>query len=332
MPRRSGAIYSVVRQPGGTGRLLRGSCLVLAGLLIAAQPRAEAPADTAEPLSRFQRTVGTLQYSAAQEQAGFAAAALTELAAVYAAEADLARADAAGREGRRRARLLGWSVEVDRYARELLQALDEVLDGSPVSLRTDRLGPVTLTVAGRTVILGHPRADQQAAYEQRVLTDFCKNHECQDMIAPIPGSGPVAITPYPVRVNPLWTFTDGAPVCSNDGLAVYFCSTRDLAALRGVCAELAREVATLAAGLSMQSRLGVEIDWDGLRIDPTSAQAEHLVRLNDAGDSVLHNLPLLFEHPALLADIRAYLYWRVLGQAASAQLDASNYGCLQPGN
>jgi hypothetical protein len=280
-------------------------------------------------LSRFERTVRYLQDSPPEERADFAAAALTELTAVYMAEADLARSEASEREGESPAKLLGWSLAVDQYANQLLLVLDDVEQGFPVSLRRDPQGPVTTTVADRAVILGHPRADQQAAFELRVLTDFCSRHDCERMTVSATKSSPIPVSA--VRVNPLWTFTEAGPVCSNDSIEVRFHSDQNLAVLRGLCEGLFQEFAALAMDLAWQIRHGVAIDWDTLVISATPGRPEHLVRLNSTGDSVLVTVPLLFASTELLADIKPWLFARATGnKAVATRLDAAKYGWVSP--
>lgn len=299
-------------------------------LLVAAPALTQVQAEgAADKLSRFQRTLIYLQDSPAVNQADFADAALAELAAVYMAEADLARSQAAEREGSGRARLLGWSVAVNQYASQLLLMLDDVEQGFPVSLSADQHGQASITIADRTVMLAHPRADQQPAFEQRVLTDFCSHNDCEQMTLTAARPEPIPVTL--ARVNPLWTFTESGPVCINDSLEIYFHSTRNLAELRGICEEFAQEVVALATAISWQRRHGVEIDWDGLSITPTPGRPGHLVRLNATGDSVLLTLPLLFGSQNLLADIGPWLSARSLGEKPpSVRLDAADYGWLSP--
>jgi len=280
-------------------------------------------------LSRFQRTVNYLQNSPPEERADFTAAALAELTAVYMAEADLARAEAAEQKRASRGKLLGWSQAVDQYANQLLVVLDDVEQGFPVSLRPSPQGPVTATVADRAVILGHPRGDQQAAYELRVLTDFCSDHDCERMTVNADEPEPIAASA--MRVTTLWTFTQGGPVCSSDGIEVRFHSSQNLPILRGLCEELVQELAALAMDLSWQIRHGVAVDWDGLVVSATPQRPEHLVRLNTAGDSILASLPLLYESTDLLSDVVPWLKARSSGGIpAPIHLDAAKYGWVPP--
>jgi len=281
--------------------------------------------------SRFERTVAYLQDAPAAQQTDFAIAALAELVAVYMAEADLARAGSAQPQGSPRAALLGWSIAVDEYANQLLLVLDELEQGQPVALRTGRPGPAVVTVAGHAVILGHPRADQQGAFEQQVLTDFCSRHDCVTATAAAATTAQAESIPVTVvRVNPLWTFTASGPVCSIDGMEVAFNSNSNIGTLRGICEQFVQELAALANELAGQRRHGVALEWDDLLVTATPGRPEHLVRVNAAGDSVLVTVPLLFGSPNLLADIKPWLAARVGGEAApTVRLDAAKYGWLE---
>lgn len=315
----------VIRQ---FGACLRG-LLLIAPLLMAAPGQAQLQAVGDPPaLSRFQRTVLSLRESSPDDQAGFATQALGQLAEVYMAEADLARTQARGEQGKQAARLRGWSMAVDQYASQLMLVLDDVAQGYPVELLANREGSVSITVAGRAVILGHPRPGQQAAYEQQVLTDFCARYDCVGLTAGLLVGE--AVQPIPMTANPVsprWTFTGTGPVCSNEGVTVRFDSTRQLAALRELCAQLMQELATLATELAWQGRHGVVVDWNELAITATPGRTGHLLRLNAPGDSILVTVPLLYGSPGLLDDIQPWLRARAAGERAPAlELDAANYG------
>ncbi len=342
--------FSPVIPLSGTAYLCPGRArawVVLSVLCVAlgapAHSREEGPG---AGMSRFERTVAYLQDAPAAQQTDFAIVALAELVAVYMAEADLARASSAQPQGSPRAALLGWSIAVDEYANRLLLVLDELEQGQPVTLRPGQPGPAVVTVAGHAVILGHPRADQQGAFEQRVLTDFCSRHDCVTATAATATAATTTTAattattatttqaePIPVtivRVNPLWTFTASGPVCSIDGIEVAFNSSSNLASLRGICEQFVQELAALANELAGQRRHGVALEWDGFMLSATPGRPEHLVRLNGAGDSVLVTVPLLFGSPNLLADVKPWLAARVGGEAApTVRLDAANYGWLE---
>ena len=107
-------------------------------------------------LSRFDRTIRYLQDSPPEERAGFAVAALTELTAVYMAEAGLARSEASDLQGESPAKLLGWSLAVDQYASQLLLVLDDVWDvahAGPLDV-IGAPGALLITTRNRQVLTG----------------------------------------------------------------------------------------------------------------------------------------------------------------------------------
>lgn len=275
--------------------------------------------------SRFHRTVLQLRNTAAGEQAEFASAALAQLAEVYMAEADLARSQARREQVQGRAKLLSWSVAVDQYANQLLLLIDDIDAGYPVKVQAGREGTATVRIAGRAVMLGHPRPGQQAAFEQRVLADFCSRSDCKRMTA-----DNVARLPVPVsagRVSPEWSFNERGPLCSHAGIELYFGSASELAASRRICEELLQEAAALAAEISWQNRHDVVVDWPGLSMTATPRGPEHLVRLNSSGDSILLSMPLLFSSPGLLQDLKPWLRAQAAGTGdLTVQLNAASYG------
>jgi len=312
------------------GKLLPSGCVLVFASLYAGVCSAQGPVlQDAQRESRFQRTLQYVQGSSDEERAGFTGAALTELIAVYMAEADLARADAAQREPAARGKLLGWSQAVNLYAEQLLLLLDDVEQGFPVSLRLERHGSLTASVADRTVIFAHPRATQQAAYEMRVLKDFCSNYDCQRMTVTAQESAPIPAAA--VGLTPLWTFTARGPVCSYDAIEIQFQSSKNLPIKRGLCVQLMREVTALSRELAWQGRHGVVIDWAALAVTATEDRTEHLVSLNTLGDAVVVKLPLLFAAPLLLADITGWLSFRAAGkEPLPISLRAESYGWEVP--
>ena len=295
-------------------------------------PRAAAESSTWTS-SRLHRTVLYLDKSAAEERAAFAIVALSQLAEVYMAEADLARAQAQRSQGTEQSKLYGWSVAVNGYANQLLLLLDDIDAGYPVALMKTREGAVTVRVAGRAVMLGHPRPDQQAAFEQRVLTDFCARMDCRRMTASTSEAVTQPVSLSSAAINPNWSFSERGSVCAHDGIQLYFDSAAELATSRGLCEKLMREAADLVAEIIWQKRHGVVVDWTALRITTTPRGPRHLVGLNHLGDSVLLSTPLLFSSPGLLNDLKPWLDGRSSGSnGVTVQLSAADYGWRVTGN
>ncbi|MEM1154790.1 MAG: hypothetical protein AAGI44_11675 [Pseudomonadota bacterium] len=294
---------------------------------------AEAPAnansgdgDAENANSRFTRTVRYLETGSSEERATFSGAALAELIALYAAEADLARAEAAQSEGAKQRKLLGWSRAVDQYTTQLLLVLGDVEEGFPVEIRIDKRGLATTTVADRPVMLAHPRYEQQLVYEQSVLADFCQKSQCERItVATDPSEEPIPFSN--MKVNTLWTFSESGPICSHAGISVSFTSTQNLPILRGLCEALMQELSALVDSLRWQQRHGVEIAWDAISISEIPGGREHLIRLNEQGDSALVEVPILYDSGALLSNLQAWIVSRVAGsETVAVQLKAAKYG------
>ena len=280
--------------------------------------------------SRFQRTTRYLQDASPEMRAEFATSALRELAEVYMAEADLARKQAEDQGNG--SKLRGWSIAVDQYAGQIALLLADIGLGLPVELRENEKEAVTVVVADRATILSHPRVDQQATYEQRVLLDFCGRSDCKLLTA----QAAAAPQPIPVsasQVNPIWKFTERGPVCSHAGIELSFSGVRNLARSRATCQQLLQEVMTLINEIAWQQRHGVTVQWQAIAIHATPDRPEHVVQLNGMGDSVLATLPLIHSSPELLPDITPWLQDSVQSKKPAAlQLDAARYGWEQTGD
>lgn len=276
--------------------------------------------DTA--LSRFQKTVAALQATEPESRARFAAAALTELLVVYLAESDLARSEAAAEESEKK--LYSWALAVDRYARQLEAMLVDIERGYPVEIGLSRARDMAVRVNGRQVMLTHPRINQQAAYEQRVLLEFCELSDCTRLNE----------TRMPLRLplysdasapQPTWVFTDDDTVCVFDGIQVFFTTANNLSRLREACQAFFQEVSDLLTEIAWQRLHGAAIEWDALEIRPTPGETEHFVTLNTPGDTVLSPLPLLYANPGLLQQLAPWLRDRSSGLEASLLLDGSRW-------
>jgi hypothetical protein len=281
-------------------------------------------ANASEVFSRYQRTVQSVAGSTPEMKADFASSALAELAEVYIAEADLARKQAAeqGREGKK---LLAWSRAVEQYANQLMLIMEDIDLGFPVELTLSDAESPAVRVSGRAIILSHPRVDQQIAFEQRILLDFCARNDCQALTAE--EEAPVPIPVSAARVEPQWTFTQNGPVCAHYGIQVRFSNTRYLARYRTTCQQLLQEAMTLADEIAWQQRHGVTVQWKVLLVRSIPHRPEHLVQLNESGDSILAVLPLLYGSEGLLEQLKPWLAARSSnGEREPVYLDAASYG------
>ena len=297
--------------------------VLLVLLLLTCPGAAQEQTEPASPQSRYQRIVLALEEADDDWRATYAEAALSFLAEIYLAEADLARAQATSDETD--PKLLGWSKAVEQYAGQLLLIQEDVDLGFPAEVHAEVLGPPRLVVGGRSVILNHPREDQQLVYEQTVLAEFCRQRDCETLLpagseaAPIPMSAPA--------VTPDWRFTASGPVCSGNGVSVQFSPSAELSRIKPLCRQLLQELSALRNDIRWQQRHGVVVDWDIIAIASTTQRPEHIVLLNSVGDTTLISLPLLHSSPGLLA---AVIPWLAIpqqgGPVERLELIAKDYG------
>ncbi len=291
--------------------------IVWLGVMLACTPEIAAkaalsstvsPAQAPPSESRFARTALYLQQSDAEMRADFVTTALALLADAYAEEASLARQAAlTATDGEK---LLGWARAVEHFARQLPWLVDDVEQGFPVGLIPGSDGSFSVSVAGRRLMLIHPRADQQAVFEQSILTAFCRRHDCAAFTP-----GQAALEPIPVsaaNVHPQWTFTESGAVCSHRGLEVDFGSGPDIARKRATCEQLLREAVVLSQEIGWQRRHAVRIDWEALSLSPLPGRMDYALSLNAAGDTLLASVPLIHASPGLLQAITPWLRSEVM--------------------
>jgi hypothetical protein len=253
----------------------------------------------------FNRTVAAVKKSSQKDRVDFATVALRELVETYMAEADLARKE--GSENNENRKLVGWADSVDRFAGQMLIVLKDADTGFPIDLSKTASGAVGLTVADRMIVLAHPRADQQRAYERRVLAEFCSGKNCTELTQSNDERDPPSFSN--VSVSPLWSFTTVGPVCisNEDGIEIQFPANQNMSLIRSACLQLLSEISSLRYEISWHIRRGVTIHWENLVLLTTPEKPEHLVVLNDTGDSALLVLPLLYANPAVLENFGKWL-------------------------
>ena len=315
--------YSLAGLPTGEELLRRWRNVLFAFLLLALPVAGQEQIEQTSPQSRYQRIIVALEAADADWRATYAEAALSFLAEIYLAEADLARAQATSDQTD--LKLLGWSRAVEQYASQLLLIQEDIALGFPTELYADVLGPPRLVVGGRSVILNHPREDQQLVYEQMVLTAFCRQRNCEQLLpaeaaaAPIPMSAPT--------VTPDWRFTAAGPVCGGSGVSIQFSVSAELSRVKPLCRQLLQELSALRNDIRWQQRPGVVVDWDTLFIASTTQRPEHIVTLNSVGDTTLISLPVLHSSPGLVAAVIPWLAVSPKGeQVRNLELDADDYG------
>lgn len=272
--------------------------------------------------SRFEKMILALQHDAGSLTDVFGQSALTILMEIYLAEADLARREQAESGGD--SKLANWVVAVDQYSQQLDVMLEQIGSGSHVEIRSISNALAVVVVAGRSVILSHPRADQQTAFEHRIVSDFCAQKSCEKLFkqlekpVPVPVSAPV--------FTPDWSFAVAGPVCSSRAIRIQFSSDGELASYRGLCRQFFQEISSLATEVRWQESQGVKTDWQSIAIRQTPHTPEHIVALTPSGDVTLLPLPLLYASEGLLFTLIPWLKAQVADVANPViLLDAETY-------
>ncbi len=275
--------------------------------------------------SRYHRVVMALQTADQDWKVPFAEAAISQLVEVYLAEADLASFQAG--PDHEDLKLSGWSRAVERYANQLLIVQEDARQGYPVELYAGTLVPPRLVIAGRSVILSHPREDQQVAYEQLVLTDFCRRANCDQLVPPekAPEPEPIPVSAPAPAVE--WQVTDDGPRCEGHSVSVIFSRGTDLQRMEPLCKQVLHELSTLRSELQWQQRHGVALEPELFETRTVPGRPVHLFILNQQGDSLLLELPLLHTSPGLMRDVNAWLLPRQPGESRGRPLlQAGDYG------
>jgi len=275
--------------------------------------------------SRFLRTAGYLISADAELRADFSMAALDVLAQAYILEADLALKQA--QEGKKtdQGELVAWAAAVRQFARQLSILQEDINLGFPVSLGEFSAGSLAVTVAGRTVILNHPRGKEQSVLEHNILQAFCAQRDCE-VITP----GEIQEQSIPVSVGlvrPKWAFSENGPQCEEGNIRVSYQRGVNLSLARTNCQQLIQEIRSLITELAWQKRHSVSVHWADLSILANTAGQQDTVVLNTAGDTLLLSLPLLRENPPLLAFCIPWLR-RVYegGGSEGLKIDAMTFG------
>ncbi len=236
--------------------------------------------------------------------------ALSELAAIYDEEAERARRDM--RHKAKKPGLWRWSAAVKDLAADYATLAESITMTTPIKVSIGAGNSLYLAIDGRMVAVSSPRMNDQAAFEQRVIEQFCNLNRCEDLL----DNPDIAVAaPAPERSgHTRWSFSQGAgPVCETaDGLQFQFRNMDNLGRKRDVCARAAGELNALASAIARDMAAGVRIDWNRLEISPL-ADDDELVTLNREGDYLRLPLPTLAERSELFIIVRPWLAAKAQG-------------------
>ena len=183
--------------------------------------------------------------------------ALTELAVTYEDEATRARQDArAMKPG-----LWRWSAAVQDLATQYRALAESITIATPIEISVGPENSLFLTIDGRLVAISSPRMNEQAAFEQTIITQFCTLNRCDELLAAPAATGVEPGIDYQSG-NTRWSFSQNSgPVCtSTDGLQFQFNSMENLGRKRQVCARTVAELDALATAIAGEVADGARVD------------------------------------------------------------------------
>lgn len=245
----------------------------------------------------------------------FAWLALTEMVGMYTAEANRARLETRHTERARDA--ARWASSVDNFAARMKAVADAITSATAVEITIGADGSINLYVAGKPVIVTGVFGRQQAAYEQRVVEQFCVLYLCERLLAeldlPVPDTA--TITKKRSANAAYWSFSQHAgPICmTDDGLEFQFRESSGLREKRAACSQIVSELYDLVDALARKRDLGSMVDWGALEIFPAADSDGHQVVLN-RGTEIRLSLPGLAASKELFRAVRPWLAARVNGE------------------
>jgi len=240
--------------------------------------------------SRLAKLANNLVLSSDSERRDFASIVLVELSAVYEEELKRARQYVPRTEAARR-KLSRWLYATGAFLIQL-QGIYRTLDsGATVGLHVDKQQRLLLIIEGRPVVMSGPRIGQEKALEEHIVNNFCRIHECSQLLE------------AEHYTQPKQDFSDpGAWVLgqkhrpryeTKDGLSFRFSNIANRMTKEQACLAFVIELRELVAALMEVRESGEQINWAVIKIESIPVGDDHRVILNERGDYLRLELPSL---------------------------------------
>jgi hypothetical protein len=245
----------------------------------------------------------------------FAWLAMSEMAKMYTEEASRARLET--KHTVRARDTARWAASVDAYADRIKAMANSITDATPVKISIGADGSINLFVGGEPVIVTGAFTGQQAAYEQRVIEQFCVLYLCERLLAGFALSVPDTTVMAKKRTGntAYWSFSQYAgPVCmTDDGLEFQFREMSGISKKREACSQIVAELYDLVHALVRKHKQGIMVDWNALEVNTMAGSDEHRVVLNSS-ENMRMSLPGLAASKDLFRLVRPWLAARAKGQ------------------
>ncbi|BFM09330.1 hypothetical protein [Halioxenophilus aromaticivorans] len=289
--------------------------------VLAAGPSLALSNDQVDSANLFARTIVQLKQMPQENSAIFANIALSHLATAYYDEIDVVYSRDANRKQTR------WARSVTDYVHGIVLLNDSIVKGAQPAVRLYPHSEAVVQVDNRLITLAHPRVDQQSAFEQGVLVEYCALVDCVPLAespTQLASAGDFAHAGSDVREMD-WQFSSAGTTCSHGQLTIQFNSSDNLKRLREECSELFNELESLISALHWQRQHGVLIDWNFLTVNAMSGRDESSVLLNAFGDTTVVALPRLVKAQTLLSDLTPWLQARLDGVNVIYEIRSQQY-------
>lgn len=265
------------------------------------------------PMSRMLAELPRMPPDRATE---FVAHVLEHVAAAYEAELERALTEAREDPGSRDRRM-SWVHATTPVLERLREAKARLPDAGEVDLLMDRQDQMLLMVDDEPLFLSWPRPATQARLERELVSRFCERHACPDDADTLTGAGPGA---GPEPTGGTWTLSQLHPPAweSDGGLRCEFRDYADRAEKEARCRGLIGELQRVDAALRDAERQGHRIDRQAVTVAGEHPDGLQRLVVNEAGDHLALELPLLAANPVSWPEARRWLQARAENRATVA--------------
>lgn len=266
-------------------------------------------------VSRYDDVVAALLESGAEEQAHFAAVAITLMIEAYEAELDRNGAGTASAG----AEHAGWQAGTRSYV-EQLRRIGESLAARPrLEMIREAHGGVRLVIGREQVMLNAPRMRDQVALERSVAERVCGFFACGERGTTIEER----VDQRMAQSGGAWEFGTNQPPAykSGDGLRCVFADRRHLKLKKNACINLVRELRLLAEALSALKAQGEMIDWRELAILQTGPGNPQKIVYSTARRYVSMHVPNLLHAEAVWRQAMPWVRAHVIGREMQHVID-----------
>ncbi len=229
-------------------------------------------------------------------------------------------------------RLYRWRGATTTFVRTLKQALEALEMGALPLIDATSTGQVVLHVGGIPTVVESPNLAASTTLAERIVGGYCTRFYCGDLLRSLDeeagdeegGEGWSVREPGAERrtLAGFWSFAwnRGPRYYSDDGLIFEFDNPDDREQKQRAAEQLVREMRILAQGLRNALHTGHLIDWAYLVVVPGEDDLGTQVILDQEGNFLRMQLPLLAHIRLLSPELLTWLHGQVRGHQVVVEL------------